>query len=423
MPPGAFGGLDGGTRTPAKVPICKGSCRLLATPNNLQATSLACAALLASCLSSGRDQAPGPALRGALAGRDSARWPLAAASAPAETPQEKYDATQGQARRRAGRPELAGGDDRRAERGDRLDDRRSLGAAPGTGRGRGRTGRKAGRARRGDRRAGDGKRAPRARCASSCDRALDVLGDRLVAIYEAGSPNILNAILESENWSEMSAQTEYLSQIQSYDDVGRRPGQGAARRSHRRRRAARRQPRQDRGGARRDRRQGARSRRARAEAEARFAELKAAQAERRAGAGRARIARRGAQRQPRRDLRTDRLRRRPDPAGDRPGAAEPRAESAGFITESEASAPASRPAGGQGGDRRRQRDRHHALHLGRRPRLLRILRLRLLGRGQLRAARRRLARKPARLDRPLDLGRTGRRASGSPSTPTPATPG
>lgn len=50
-------------------------------------------------------------------------------------------------------------------------------------------------------------------------RALEVLGDRLVAIYETGSPEILDAVLESEDWSEMSAQTEYLQQIQEYDDA------------------------------------------------------------------------------------------------------------------------------------------------------------------------------------------------------------
>jgi septal ring factor EnvC (AmiA/AmiB activator) len=50
-------------------------------------------------------------------------------------------------------------------------------------------------------------------------RALDVLADRLVAIYETGSPNLANAILESEDWDEMEAQTEYLSRIQSYDDA------------------------------------------------------------------------------------------------------------------------------------------------------------------------------------------------------------
>jgi peptidoglycan hydrolase CwlO-like protein len=49
-------------------------------------------------------------------------------------------------------------------------------------------------------------------------RSLGVLRERLVAIYESGSPDVINAILESENWSDMAAQTEYLSRIQSYDD-------------------------------------------------------------------------------------------------------------------------------------------------------------------------------------------------------------
>jgi peptidoglycan hydrolase CwlO-like protein len=49
-------------------------------------------------------------------------------------------------------------------------------------------------------------------------QALGVLSGRVVAIYEAGSPDMLNAILESEDWSEMAAQTEYVRQIQDYDD-------------------------------------------------------------------------------------------------------------------------------------------------------------------------------------------------------------
>jgi peptidoglycan hydrolase CwlO-like protein len=49
-------------------------------------------------------------------------------------------------------------------------------------------------------------------------RALAVLSERLVAMYESGSPDAVNAILESEDWAEMSAQTEYLNRIQSYDD-------------------------------------------------------------------------------------------------------------------------------------------------------------------------------------------------------------
>jgi septal ring factor EnvC (AmiA/AmiB activator) len=50
-------------------------------------------------------------------------------------------------------------------------------------------------------------------------QAMSVLSDRLVAIYEAGSPDMLNAILESEDWDQMAAQTEYLRQIQDYDDA------------------------------------------------------------------------------------------------------------------------------------------------------------------------------------------------------------
>jgi peptidoglycan hydrolase CwlO-like protein len=49
-------------------------------------------------------------------------------------------------------------------------------------------------------------------------RSLAVLRERLVSIYEAGSPDLVNAILSSENWSDMAARTEYLNRIQSYDD-------------------------------------------------------------------------------------------------------------------------------------------------------------------------------------------------------------
>jgi peptidoglycan hydrolase CwlO-like protein len=49
-------------------------------------------------------------------------------------------------------------------------------------------------------------------------RALGILSERLVAIYETGSPDVVNAILESAEWSEVAAQTEYLNRIQSYDD-------------------------------------------------------------------------------------------------------------------------------------------------------------------------------------------------------------
>lgn len=113
-------------------------------------------------------------------------------------------------------------------------------------------------------------------------RSLDVLRDRLVAIYEAGSPDLVNAILTSADWSEMAARTEYLNRIQSYDDsvVDRvktlrdEVTSAVAKLGDARARIK---------GARdeiavKEREAAA----ARAEAEARFSELKAAQAERRA---------------------------------------------------------------------------------------------------------------------------------------------
>lgn len=57
------------------------------------------------------------------------------------------------------------------------------------------------------------------RVRAKLQRAMSVLSDRLVAIYESGSPDLLNAILESEDWDQMAAQTEYLRQIQDYDDA------------------------------------------------------------------------------------------------------------------------------------------------------------------------------------------------------------
>jgi peptidoglycan hydrolase CwlO-like protein len=50
-------------------------------------------------------------------------------------------------------------------------------------------------------------------------RALEVLRDRLVSIYEAGSPDVVSVVLESETWSQASVRAEYLSRIQDYDDA------------------------------------------------------------------------------------------------------------------------------------------------------------------------------------------------------------
>ena len=63
------------------------------------------------------------------------------------------------------------------------------------------------------------ERAHLERVRKKLQRSMGVLRDRLVAIYEAGSPDIVNAILESEDFAEMSAQTEYLNRIQAYDEA------------------------------------------------------------------------------------------------------------------------------------------------------------------------------------------------------------
>ncbi len=174
-------------------------------------------------------------------------------------------------------------------------------------------------------------------------RALGVLRDRLIGIYEAGSPNVVNAILESEDWSEMSAQTEYLNRIQSYDDAV--VGRVTMLRDEVRDAVAKLAANRDKVEAARDsvaaieREVAARS----AEAEARFADLQAAQAERRAtmdqlGSEEERI--------------NDSLAALgqevaaeggPVPAGAQVPAPLNPGEQAGFISESEASAPANAP--------------------------------------------------------------------------------
>ncbi|HEY5976818.1 MAG TPA: peptidoglycan DD-metalloendopeptidase family protein [Solirubrobacterales bacterium] len=54
-------------------------------------------------------------------------------------------------------------------------------------------------------------------------RALDALRDRLVAIYESGSPDVLSVILGSDDYEEMVSRTEYLERIHGMDEavVGR----------------------------------------------------------------------------------------------------------------------------------------------------------------------------------------------------------
>jgi peptidoglycan hydrolase CwlO-like protein len=120
-----------------------------------------------------------------------------------------------------------------------------------------------------------------ARVRARLHRALAVLRERLVAIYEAGSPDMLNVVLDSSSWSEMTARADYLNQIQEYDNsvAGRvKALRDQARAAVKRMAAARRQIKEARDAIAVKEREVAS---ARAEAEERFADLKAAQAERR----------------------------------------------------------------------------------------------------------------------------------------------
>jgi cell wall-associated NlpC family hydrolase len=111
-------------------------------------------------------------------------------------------------------------------------------------------------------------------------RALDVLRDRLVAIYETGSPDMLGVVLDSASWSEATARAGYLSQIQDYDNsvaVRVKALRDQAQAAVERMRAIRLQLEQARDAIAVKEREAAE---ARASAEARFAELKAAQAAR-----------------------------------------------------------------------------------------------------------------------------------------------
>jgi peptidoglycan hydrolase CwlO-like protein len=112
-------------------------------------------------------------------------------------------------------------------------------------------------------------------------RALGVLRQRLVAIYEAGSPDMLNVVLDSASWSEVTTRAEYLSQIQEYDDsvAGRVKGlRDEARAAVKQMTAVRLQIKDSRDAIAVKEREVASARK---EAEFRFAELKTAQAARR----------------------------------------------------------------------------------------------------------------------------------------------
>ncbi len=113
-------------------------------------------------------------------------------------------------------------------------------------------------------------------------RALGVLRERLVSIYESGSPDMLNVVLDSASWSEVNTRADYLDQIQQYDDsvASRVKGlRDEARAAVKRMTAVRAQIEAARDAIAAKEKEVAA---AREEAESRFAELKSAQAERRA---------------------------------------------------------------------------------------------------------------------------------------------
>ncbi len=121
-----------------------------------------------------------------------------------------------------------------------------------------------------------------ARVRARLQRALEVLRERLVAIYETGTPDMLNVVLDSESWSEVSTRADYLGQIQDYDDaVAARVKdlRDQAKAAVARMTEVRLQIKDARDAIAVKERQAAE---ARQEAEARFTELKAAQAERQA---------------------------------------------------------------------------------------------------------------------------------------------
>ena len=124
------------------------------------------------------------------------------------------------------------------------------------------------------------EKARLARIRARLQRALQVLRDRLVAIYQAGSPDVVSVVLEAETWSQASVRAEYLSRVQDYDDAvaGRVKGlRDEAKAAVKRMAEIRRRLKAARDEIAVKEREAAE---ARAEAAARFAELKAAQAER-----------------------------------------------------------------------------------------------------------------------------------------------
>jgi peptidoglycan hydrolase CwlO-like protein len=120
-----------------------------------------------------------------------------------------------------------------------------------------------------------------ARIRARLKRALGVLKQRLIAIYESGSPDMVSVVLDSATWSEVNARTDYLQQVEDHDDAVAdrvKALRDEAKAAVKRMAAVRREIKAARDAIAAKEKEAAA---ARAEAEKRFGELKAAQAERR----------------------------------------------------------------------------------------------------------------------------------------------
>jgi septal ring factor EnvC (AmiA/AmiB activator) len=173
-------------------------------------------------------------------------------------------------------------------------------------------------------------------------RALGVLRQRLVSMYEAGNPDVLSVVVDSQNWSQVNARAEYLSRVHEYDDsVASRVKElrDEAKAAVKRMAAIRRQLKEARDAIAAKEREAAA---AKAKAASRFAELKEAQAARQAQLESL---------ESREQALSDNLAAisdqmaasgAPAPAGEAPAPLTP-GEGAEFISESQASVPSGAP--------------------------------------------------------------------------------
>jgi peptidoglycan hydrolase CwlO-like protein len=182
-----------------------------------------------------------------------------------------------------------------------------------------------------------------ARIRARLHRALGVLRSRLVAIYESGKPDVVNLVLDSSSWSDLNARAGYLNQIREYDNsvAGRVKGlRDQAKAAVRRMAAERRQVKGARDAIAAKEREVAQAKR---EAETRFAELKEAQAARRS-----QLEALESQSQALSDNLSSISEQLSAAGSPAPVATEPApltpGESAGYISESEASVPSEAPS-------------------------------------------------------------------------------